>query len=443
MSKFWVIFKREYAQVVKKKSFIFGILLTPALMAVFTILPSWLATQKATESIKLAVIDLSQSGAGQKFSSSLAEYELEKDGKKTGVPYYLITNVFTLPGSSDSRYQVVYDSLAELVTSKELSYFLVIKPGYIENPKDSLFLVTNATEFITQSRFENKMSNIISTDRLQASSINLPVDSVLKLTRGIDLTTRDTRGESVPFFVKYIAAIVFVMLIYIMILTYGQTVMRSVIEEKTSRIMEVLVSSVSPFQLMLGKILGLGAAAFTTVAIWILLGGVAFAVSGAMALKLDPGTVKVLLNPMVVIFFALFLTVGYILYSTLFALVGSIVNSDKEAQNFIFPIVMCLILPMILGMSVIQDPNSTLARTLSLIPFFAPTMMMMRIVFVAPTVTSYSFFSGILAESTLSFLLVTLTTVGMVWLSARIFRVGILMYGKRPTLPELVKWIKY
>jgi ABC-2 type transport system permease protein len=219
--------------------------------------------------------------------------------------------------------------------------------------------------------------------------------------------------------------------------------MRSVIEEKTSRIMEVMVSSVSPFQLMMGKVIGLGAAAFTAVAIWVVFGVALYLGSGAFAIPIDPSTSKLIFHPVVVVFFVLFLISGYLLYSTLFALVGSIVNTEKEAQNYVMPITISIILPVILGLSVVQEPNSALAMTLSFIPLFAPTMMMMRIVFVAPATTRFSPFSGILGESILAFLIVVLATVGIIWLTAKIFRIGILMYGKRPTLPELIKWLKY
>ena len=146
---------------------------------------------------------------------------------------------------------------------------------------------------------------------------------------------------------------------------------------------------------------------------------------------------------MIVVFFVLFMIVGYLLFSTIFALIGSIVNNEKEAQSFIFPITMSLILPVMVGIHIVQEPNSTLSLALSYIPFFAPTTMMMRIIFLAPTVTEYSLFSGILGESILSFIILVISTLIVIWLTAKIFRIGILMYGKRPTLPELVKWIKY
>jgi ABC-2 type transport system permease protein len=149
----------------------------------------------------------------------------------------------------------------------------------------------------------------------------------------------------------------------------------------------------------------------------------------------------VIFNPVIVVFFVLFMISGYLLYSTLFALIGSILTSEKESQNFIFPIVMFLIFPVIVGIGVVRDPYVTWAQVISFIPLFAPTMMIMRIMFIAPTQADYSLFSGIVAEGAISFLLVVATTIGMIWLTGRIFRIGVLMYGKRPTLAELVRWV--
>jgi ABC-2 type transport system permease protein len=435
----WLIAQREYAQVVKKKSFIIGIFLTPALMAAFMLLPAWFANKSAADTEAVAIIDQGGEGIGRQFAESLKEYKLDKIDK----PYYKVAGTFELPAGDTDRYRVVYDSLAAVMSERELKYFLVVRPAAAKAPNDSLILVTNNEDFRSMGRFETQLSNIVSSIRLKESSINLPVDSVLKLTEHIDLRRRDTTGTAVDFRVKYFGAMIIVMLIYMMVLMYGQTVMRSVIEEKNSRIMEVMVSSVSPFQLMAGKLIGLGGAALTQVAIWIALGLAMLTASGALALQLDPSVLRVVFNPMVVVFFALFLIGGYFLYSTLFALIGSLVNNEKEAQNFMWPIVLSLVLPLMIGISVVQDPSSTLAVTLSLIPFFSPTMMTMRIIFMAPTTTEYSLFSGILGQAILAFILLVLAIILMVWIVGKIFRVGILMYGKRPTLPEIIKWVKY
>jgi ABC-2 type transport system permease protein len=438
MSKFWVIAKREYAQVVKKKSFVIGIFLTPAIMAAFMILPAWLMSSQTAVGEKIVILDESGTGMGETLAQSLEKY---KD-PDTEEPRYLVQDVINIPPGDSSRFNKLNDSLRSAINEKSLKYALVIKPSPAL-ADTNLYLITNSDNFQSINRIEQSLTDIISATRLEMSNVNLPVDSVLTLTKQVNLPLRDTKGESIPFVVKYFAALIFIMLMYMMIITYGTTLMRSVIEEKNSRIMEVLVSSVSPFQLMLGKVIGLGMAAFTQVAVWVVLGLGIFFFSGAMALEIDPSLSRMVFNPVIVVFFVLLFVSGYIMYSTIFALIGSIVNSDKEAQNFIFPVTIMLIAPVIVGSAVIQDPYISWAVVMSYIPFFAPTMMLQRITFIAPTATHYSLFSGIVGEAILSFLVIVASTLVIIWITGRIFRVGILMYGKRPTFPELVRWVKY
>ncbi len=437
MSKFLVVMKREYAQVVKKKSFVIMMFLTPALMGAFMVLPALLVTMESSSAEYVAVIDRGEQGIGDQFAESLERYTLGD----TQDPAYVVKEVIKVDPWDEERFAAAYDSLVELVSNQELKAFLVVRPD-AHMADSNLLLVTNSDDFITLRRFEDRLSNIVSSHRIRTANIDLPVDSVLALTRDVDMPVRDTQGEAISFLVKFFAALIFVMLIYMMIITYGATLMRSIIEEKNSRIIEVLVSSVSPFQLMAGKVIGLGLAAFTQVGVWVAMGGLIYMFTGTGGLQINTAISRMVFNPVIVIFFVLFFVVGYILYSSLFALIGSIVNSDKEAQNFIFPITISLIIPVMIASSVARDPNVIWAKVLSFVPFFAPTMMLERVVFIAPSVTEYSLFSGIVAEAALSFILVCLTTLGVVWLTAKVFRVGILMYGKRPTLPEIIKWIR-
>ncbi len=438
MDKFWVVFKNEYAQVVKKKSFIVGIFLTPALMAAFSLLPAYFAKKSASVAENLVIIDQSQAGVGEQFDNALKQYRLE-DGE---TPHYVVDTLIELIKDDTASFKRVTDSLKMALNNDEIKYIMIFKPD-IEMADSNMLLISNSEGLRTVTKFEKEISKIASTLRLVKSDINLSVDSVLSLTRRASLPQEDAKGESVGFETKWFASMMFVMVIFFIIIGYGQVIMRSVIEEKSSRIMEVLVSSVTPFQLMLGKVLGLGGATLTQLFIWLVLGAIVYMGSGAMALTIDPGVTHVVFNPVVLVFFCLFMIFGYIMYSTLFALIGSIVNSDKEAQNFIFPVTMFLILPFMIGISIIQEPNSNMARYLSLIPFFTPTLMMMRIIFIAPSASHYSLFSGILGEAALSFILLLIATALVIWLSSRIFRVGILMYGKRPTLAEIIKWVRY
>ena len=435
MSKFWVIFKKEYAQVVKKKSFIIGIILTPALMIGFTVLPAMLTRIKSSSAEQMAIIDQSKLHVGQRFAEEIAEYKLEE----TEDSYYEVRRIFEIDPIESERFEQLNDSLRNEIIEKDIKYYFVIKSEPLVNDTN-IYMVTNSDNFTTIKRFERKISKVLSTMRLTNADINLGVDSVLNITRRIDLKIKDAKGEVIPFQIKYFAAIAMVGIIFGMIVGYGQMVMRSVIEEKNSRIMEVMMSSVSAFQLMLGKVLGLGAATLTQVAIWFAIGAIIS--TQKTALDISPAIERILFNGPIIIFFILFLVSGYIMFSTFFALIGSIVTNEKEAQSFVMPITMSMILPFLVGIYVIQEPHSIFAVTISMIPIFAPTMMMMRLVFIAPTLSEYSMFSGIVGEATLSLLIVVSFTIFMIWLTSKIFRIGILMYGKRPTLPEIMKWIK-
>jgi ABC-2 type transport system permease protein len=438
MSKFFVIVKREYAQIVKKKSFLVGVLLTPVLMIALMLLPAMLATKEMTRPERLAIIDRGEHEVGRKFAEALEKYKIQD----TEQPAYIIRENLQIGPSDKERFQHVLDSLTGEVTEQRLRYMLVINPG-AHLCDTNIYLVTNSQNFRTLSRFEYQLSQVLSTLRLSETDINLPVDSVLALTGRIDLKLKDTKGESIPFMVKYFGAIIFVMILYFMVVMNGQTLMRSVIDEKNSRIMEVLISSVTPFQLMAGKVMGMGAAAFTQVAIWFAVGLGIFFYTGSTSLELDPSISRIAFDPAIVTFFLLFFITGYIMYSTLFALIGSIVNSDKEAHGFVLPVSLSLILPLVVGMAVVQDPHATWVMAMAYFPLFTPTMMLMRVVFVAPTAVEYSLFSGIVGEAALGFIVVVLATIVIVWFAARIFRIGILMYGKRPTLPEIARWVRY
>lgn len=435
MSKFWVIFKREYAQVVRKKSFIIGLLLTPLLMTGFMIVPAMLAGVQSSTSEHLAIIDQSGESFGIQFKEAIAQYILPD----SEIPSYQVDTIHTISIQNEQLFNATDSTLRQAVNDGDLRFFLVIKPG-AQYSDTNLYLVTNSTDFRAINRFERQLSRILSTSRLEMSEVNLDIDSVLALTERVDLTIQDAKGESIPFEIKYFSALIFVMIMFGMILGYGQMVMRSVIEEKNSRVMEVMISSVSPFELMTGKIFGLGAATFTQVAIWYVIGIATYFMRGAI--NISPSIERIVFDPFIMISFLAFMVTGYLLFSTIFALLGSIVNSEKEAQSFVMPITLCMMLPVIMGIYLVQHPNSTVSIGMSLIPIFTPTMMMMRIIFVAPTLTEYSFTSGIVLEAIIGFVILSLTVLFIIWLTSRIFRIGILMYGKRPTLPEIIKWVK-
>jgi len=190
---------------------------------------------------------------------------------------------------------------------------------------------------------------------------------------------------------------------------------------------------------MIGKVLGLGAANLTQVGIWVAMGAMLYSARGNLHVPAEVGTV--LFNPVIIVFFVAFLILAYIMYATLFALIGSICSTEKETQNFMFPITMSLMLPVFIMMYVIQEPDSLVTIVLSLIPLFTPTMMVLRLNIMAPE--AFSFSDPIILQAVLGFIITSLFTVGVIWVTSRVFRMGILLYGKRATFPEIMKWIRY
>ena len=432
MNKMWVIIKREYAQVVKKKSFLIGVFLTPLFMVVMTVVPAMLASKKPAVTESIAIIDLDGQGIGERFAEAAKEYKLDDSSQA-----YNVIQIYNIDAADTVGIARIRSKLDSLILDKTIKNYIIVNAG-IEN-NDSCYMVAKSFGLRTGARFDRIITNILAGMRLEKSRINLDIDSVLVLTRRIEFKQQAPGGKERDFLTMYIAGIIFVMIIFITVITYGQVLMRTVIEEKNSRIIEVMVSSVSPFQLMAGKIIGLGLANLTQVGIWIAIGLGIYSFKGSLDISAD--IAGVIFNPVFIVFFLCYLIIGYLLFSTLFALVGSIVNTEKEAQNFVVPITMTLILPVIIAMYIIQEPDSAISVILSLIPFFTPTMMILRLNVIGPT--SFNLGDPIILEATLGVILSALTTLGVIWVTSKIFRVGILMYGKRPTLPEILKWVRH
>jgi ABC-2 type transport system permease protein len=252
------------------------------------------------------------------------------------------------------------------------------------------------------------------------------------LLKPIDFdTVRIEKGkEGASGISVFLVSFTMVMLLYVNVLMYGFAVMRSIIEEKSSRILEVLLSSVTAKQLLAGKIIGVGAVGLTQTTIWLLV-GLAFSLPGLAASGSVMSNVRIPMSG--ILAFGVFFILGYFLYSTMYAALGSMVNSDQEAQQVQWPAMLPIIFAIVLSTPVLQHPNSQLAFWTSMVPFFAPILMFVRIMAETPPMW----------EILLCIALMLLTTWGLLGLSSRIYRVGILMYGKRPTLPELRKWLRY
>lgn len=434
MKKFWTVFACEYAQVVKKKSFLVGIILTPAVMVLITILPAMLIDKGISAPESYVVVDADGRGIGAQFATALERYKLDSDST---LPAYKLVGVHEIPGDRPQALDSIRGVLDSLLLSKQLKNYVVLMPRLEET--DSVFMVSKSTSFKTSARFDRRMSDILAAMRLEKSNINLSIDSVLSMTRRVEMLQVSPGGKTRDFTTLYFGALVFVMIVVMSVLGFGGILMRSIIEEKNSRVMEVLVSSVSPFQLMMGKIAGLGFANLTQVGIWILIGLILFANRSGLNIPANIG--QIIFNPVLITFFVVYLIIAYIMYSAMFAFIGAICSTDKETQNFMFPVTMSTLLPIFIMTYIVQEPESLVTTILSLIPMFTPTMMILRINITSPE--SFSLANPIVLEALIGVVLSILFTIGLVWVTGRVFRMGILMTGKRATFPEIMKWIRY
>lgn len=439
MNKTGLIVKREYLRRVRKKSFLLITFLMPFLIAALLFVPLWLAGLKGDEVRNVAVID----ATGNYVS-------LFKDTET----YHFLTSDKSL-----EEYRKHPD--------KEIFAFLNITGDLLENPKAATLYSEKQVPGELSRLVNQVLSRQIENDKL--ASFQIPnLKEIIRESR-VDFNVQTIKwGEdgSETASSATVASMIggaFTMLIYMFILFYGAMVMQGVMEEKTNRIVEVMISSVRPFQLMMGKIVGIGLVGITQMFMWgimtvALLIGASFILGGGVnaeamspdLITANPG-MATLADPAVRssenelfqllhtinfteigLFFLVYFIGGYMLYASMFAAIGSAVDSQEDTQQFMAPVTIFMVFALYAGIYSMENPDGPLAFWCSMIPFTSPIVMMVRIPFEIP-----------LWEKVVSVLLLYVSFIGITWISAKIYRTGILMYGKKPSLKEMAKWIRY
>lgn len=417
MHKVWAVIRREFVERVRTKWFWISAILGPVLFAGIIVFQIMQSVGGAVRNI--AVVDSTTTGYGTRVVAGLGASRLIR-----------ATRVVAGPG--------VVDSLTRLVETKQLNGFLLLSDALTETGKaeyraSNLSLQTieelqrALNRLIVKVRLEDRGVNPAVVD--WAQSLRVTLDQK-KISRG--RTTTESAGES------FVMAWVMAILLFMAILLYGVNVMSSVLEEKTTRIVEVLVSSLRPFQLMLGKVVGAGAVSFFQFVIWgvsarLLIG---LRVPIARALGADTASAQTMVLPHVpfatlAVFMAFFLG-GFLLYSAMFAAVGAMSSNEQEARQAQQPVTYLLMISYLSIIGLTNDPSSTFAKTLSVVPFTSPIATPVRW-------TAGSMGTG---ELMASLAMLAVAIVGVTWVASRIYRVGILMTGKRPTMKELVRWVR-
>jgi len=423
MRKILSVIKREYIQIVKTKGFIIGTILGPVLMASFIVIPIVVSVISVGQQERVGVIDLSQEifeALDKKLDHKL------KDGSRR----YLLEKYEI---STDP--EVLRKELSQMVLKKELSAYIFI-PKNISEGGVAEYVSQHVSDFDKLKNINEALNSVVIEKRLRKEGLD-PQKIAQYIQRvGLKTIKVTKKGEEEDTGGTFLISYLLVLILYMTLFFYGSIIMRGVIEEKTSRVVEIVLSSLKPFQLMVGKILGIAAVGFTQYAIWAIFGFSASRYSKSLISSFFPsasGFKIPSIPPYVFIYFVVFFILGYFLYGTIYAAIGSMVNSEKEAQQLIFPITMFLVVPILLMMFVMRAPNSSFSVVLSLIPFFAPILMLLRICVLTPPFIQVG---G-------SILILVLTILFMIWLTGKIYRVGILMYGKRPSFQEVIKWIRY
>jgi ABC-2 type transport system permease protein len=419
MDKVLAIIKREYLTRVKSRAFLIWTVLTPLLGAALAFSPALFANRLSGKT-KLAIVDQSgDNGLFVRVAKLLNETEPPRG------MYELRLETLANGESLESARERLNRESKE----GKLTGYVVVPPDVYQGRGKVQFYAASLRDRLLNTRLRTAFNLAMFEGRLVKEGVKpARAEVVMQPLEFEVISDTGDRNSREAFFLS----LILLMLIYGMIIFYGTLVMRGVIEEKQSRIIEVLLSSVRPFQLMLGKLIGIGLVSLTQVLLWtvsaLLLSALAALPMFAAASFKMPR-----LEWHILVFFAVYFVLGYFLYSTLYLIVGALVSAEEDAQQMMLPIVFSAVIPMLLFEQVVRQPNSLLSVLLSLTPIFSPILMFARIAVQTPPWWQIA----------LSLILLAGTILGAVWLAAKIYRVGVLMYGKPPTLPELFRWLKY
>ncbi len=453
MSRLLTIIRREYVQRVRSRFFVLATVLGPLAMLAFTVVPALIFNIDAGGPARIAIVDETgrvydrvrdallrdpdaadgADGSNGSATAPAAGAEgmpgaraAQASGRKAEAGYTL--EQVAVAGRSVAEVQ---RDLNARVRRNELDAYVVLPRDFLATGKADYF-ARNLGDDRTVRQFKSRLSEAVSEQRLIDRGIN--VQFVHESTRQLTLTTRKAGAEGGAAAAdggsSFGLAFGIGFFIYITVLLYGQVILGAVVEEKTTRLTEMLFSSVRTFTLMMGKLLGVSLVALTQFSIW---AGAFLLVTLYGASALAGSNIHLpQVAPSVIIYAVLFFVLGYFLYATIYLLLGAMVTTTQEGGQLSMPVVFMLAASLWLAVPVIRSPNSSFAKLVSLIPFSAPITMMARIVAEPPPFWQIA----------LSLLIGFATVALLIWLTARVYRVGMLMYGKRASIPEVLRWVR-
>lgn len=413
------VIRREYVENIRRKSFIVTTFVVPIVMSMFFVLPVLFATMEPQKVTRVAVVD--QTGdIAPAFVAALTD--TLKNGKRAFTA--------TVVPATGAAYDGVRTAQIEAVRRGETDVVLAI-PQAIMTGEKAQYITREQRNYNVLDRFEKVLSDVVLKQRLTAEGLDY--ERVKNLTAGVKVEMNQINAEGniekKNFLSEYGIVFVFVMILYTAILSWGVTIAKSIVEEKGSRIIEVLLSAVTPRDLIMGKLVGVGMAGITQLAIWTVV-GLTFTGGALPMIMAQIGPVHV--APITFFYFVVFFILGFMLFASLFMIIGAMSSTEQDAQQLQAMVTLPMIIPLMSLMMFMQNPNSGIAVGMSLFPPFTPLLMLARIILLMPP----------LWQILLAIALMLLSIYFSVSFSARVFRVGILMHGKRPSLRELVHWYR-
>lgn len=448
MRKFFAVVKHEYKKIVVKWTFLIGTLLFPIIGACFAIVPAIIFSLKG-EQTRIVVVDptnkilprLKENVSAERIAAkaeealkesygepNIAQQDQMKQSAAMLASGFAFIDYDTAGKSSDQ----IRLELNAKAAADEIDAYLVIPPDIAARDATFEFRSRKAGDFVANDTLRDALNEAVRSQRL--ADANISETLVKDLSRNVEFESKsiNEKGEEKDSEMLFIASLVIGMMIYISLTIYGQVILGAVVEEKETRIAEILFSSARPFTLLFGKLVGVGLAGLTQLGIWV---GSLAAIVGFVSTQADMGPILASLpniTPLMVVYFFIFFIVGYFIYASIFALIGAMVTTVQEGGQFAFPPIMIMLIGFYFSFAVIRDPNSSLSFWVSIAPFFAPMTMPVRILAETPPFWQIG----------LSVLINCLAIAGLVWVAGRVYRVGMLMYGKRATIPEVLKWIR-
>jgi ABC-2 type transport system permease protein len=450
MDKLLAIIKREYVQRVRSRMFLVWTILGPLMLVFFSVVPALVLRIKAGDPARIAVVD--QTGKMyERVRAALVDERIDNPAGEEAAEGAAVKNINASPeermrragGDMSGTYTIepvdmsgrslddVVKELNQRVLKNQLDGYIILPPDILTSSKVSYY-GRNSGDVITQEQIRTRIAKAIREQIIAEANVPRAIFADVSRPVKTDFNSVTERGTERDSGAGFFLVLAVGLLIYLMLITYGQVILGAVVEEKETRIAEILFSSVRSFTLMMGKLIGVSLVALTQYGIWAIVFTL-FAIYGVGMLASQGVPVSLPSIPLsLVLYFIIFFLLGYFIYATIYALVGAMVTTAQEGGQIALPIIFLLMIGFYMAFPVMRSPNSSFAFWVSMFPFWSPITMMVRIVAQRPPFW----------EIALSILISLVTGLLLLWLAARVYRIGMLMYGKRASIPEVIRWVR-